>query len=433
MNRNIPNWIQGYVEYTKHMEAPDLFHMWTAIGTIAGALRGKVWIDMGYFKWKPNFFIILVAPPGIVSKSTTLGVGMSLLRELESIHFGPDSVTWQALTESFIEAQESVKDVGPMAAITIAASELGTFLDPTNREMIDVLCDLWDGRNVPWKRRTKGEGLSEIKNPWLNFLGCTTPGWLEENFPEYAIKGGFTSRTVFVYADAKRELIAYPSQRMKAFKAEFATLKRYLINDLKSISNISGEYHLSAEAFAWGEKWYAKHWNPNSNSHMDKETHGGYLARKQTHIHKTAMVLAAAISDERIITPHHLTQADFLVTQLEKQMINVFRHISDNRDALVSMQLLDIIRNMPKQEIMKKALWKVMIYRCAWDEFERCVRGLITADFVKEKTVGTAILLLLSSQDKNHASQQPDVETISHWESLAHEAEIDEASASKTD
>jgi len=418
MNRNIPNWVMGYVEYTKHMEAPDLFHMWTAIGTVAGALRGKVWIDMGYFKWKPNFFIILVAPPGIVSKSTTLGVGMSLLRELESIHFGPDSVTWQALTESFIEAQEVVKDVGPMSALTIAASELGTFLDPRNREMIDVLCDLWDGRSVPWKRRTKAEGLSEIRNPWLNFLGCTTPGWLEENFPEYAIKGGFTSRTVFVYADAKRDLIAYPSLRLAEFKQEFASLRRHLINDLRKIAVVQGEYYLTPGAFKWGEKWYAQHWEREAHEHLDRETYGGYLARKQTHIHKVAMVLAAAVSDEMVIGEGHLVQADFLVTQLEDQMINVFRHISDNRDAMLSMQMFEMIRQTDNKCVSKRDLWKQMIYRCSYEEYERAAKGLISAELIYEATAGTTILFRLPSQGKALSLQEKSDGTIAHWESL---------------
>ncbi|KKN64450.1 hypothetical protein LCGC14_0491380 [marine sediment metagenome] len=419
MNRNIPNWVMGYVEYTKHMEAPDLFHMWTAIGTVAGALRGKVWIDMGYFKWKPNFFIILVAPPGIVSKSTTLGVGMSLLRELESVHFGPDSVTWQALTESFIEAQEIVKDVGPMSALTIAASELGTFLDPRNREMIDVLCDLWDGRDVPWKRRTKAEGLSEIRNPWLNFLGCTTPGWLEENFPEYAIKGGFTSRTVFVYADAKRDLIAYPNLRLDEFKQEFATLRRHLINDLRKIAIIQGQYYLTKDAYTWGSKWYAKHWEQDAHIHLDRETYGGYLARKQTHIHKVAMVLAASVSDEMVISEGHLVQAAYLVTQLEDQMINVFRHITDNRDAMLSMQMFEMLRNTSEGSLSKKDLWKQMIYRCSYEEYERAAKGLISAELIYERTAGTTILFRLPSRGKAPSLQERSDDTIAHWESLA--------------
>jgi hypothetical protein len=413
------------------MEAPDLFHMWTAIGTIAGALRGKVWIDMGYFKWKPNFFIVLVAPPGVVSKSTTLGVGMSLLRELESIHFGPDSVTWQALTEAFVEAQEVVKDVGPMSALTIAASELGTFLDPRNREMIDVLNDLWDGRNVPWKRRTKGEGISEIRNPWLNFLGCTTPGWLEENFPEYAIKGGFTSRTVFVYADAKRDLVAYPGLRMEQFKAEFATLRRALVTDLQKIACLQGQYFLTPSAFKWGQKWYKTHWNPESHDHLDKETHGGYLARKQTHIHKVAMILAASTSNEMVLTERHLGQADFLVSQLEDQMINVFRHISDNRDAILAVQMLEMINEV--ESVSKQNLWRLMLYRSSHEEFERGLKGLLAAGFVQEYVAGTTIRFRPLLRDKGRASQLPPGEIIAHWESLAHEGSPSETAASDSE
>ena len=99
--RYAKDWLRAYVEYTRNLEAPDKFHFWSAVATIAGALRGKVWIDMGYWRWKPNFFIIFVAPPGIVAKSTTIGNGIELLREVDGIHLGPDSCTWQGITDSF--------------------------------------------------------------------------------------------------------------------------------------------------------------------------------------------------------------------------------------------------------------------------------------------------------------------------------------------
>ena len=166
MSRQLSNWLKGYLQYTRHLEAPDSLHFWAGISTVAGALRGKVWIDMGYWKWKPNFFIIYVAKPGIVAKSTTIGVGIELLREIEGIHFGPDSATWQAMTQAFAEASEVIEMPGgkhmQMSNMTLAISELGTFLNLKNSEMIDVLVDLWDGKNVPWKRATKGEGEFSI-------------------------------------------------------------------------------------------------------------------------------------------------------------------------------------------------------------------------------------------------------------------------------
>ena len=83
--RQYDNWIRAYLEYTKYLEAPDSFHFWAGVSAIAGALRGKVFFDMGYFKWKPNFFIIYVAPPGIVAKSTSMGVAMPILRKVPDI------------------------------------------------------------------------------------------------------------------------------------------------------------------------------------------------------------------------------------------------------------------------------------------------------------------------------------------------------------
>ncbi|KKK66944.1 hypothetical protein LCGC14_2958990, partial [marine sediment metagenome] len=81
--RNYDNWLSGYAEYTKHSESPDLFHFWTGVFTIAGALRRQVWIDQRYFQWTPNFYIVLVGPAGIAAKSTSLRLGTSLLRRVE--------------------------------------------------------------------------------------------------------------------------------------------------------------------------------------------------------------------------------------------------------------------------------------------------------------------------------------------------------------
>jgi len=386
--------MKAYVEYTKHLEAPDTFHLWASVATVAGALRGKCWIDMGYFKWKPNFFIVFVAPPGVVSKSTTVGVGMSMLRQVSGIHFGPDSATWQALTNSFVNATEMV-DIGggnkePMSAITIAASELGTFLDPHNREMIDVLVDLWDGRDAPWTRSTKGEGESQIENPWLNFVGCTTPAWIEGNFPEYAIGGGFTSRTVFVYAESKRHLQAYPKAHMSP---EFKSLYEALVFDLKLISGIYGEYNLTSDAKAWGERWYAKHWQAK-HSHLAGDRFGGYIARKQTHIHKLAMVIAAAQRAETVITEEDLTVADELVTALEYNLPSVFNRISDNRDAKYSAAVFAVIkteRQLPKQE-----LWRKVYHLMSNDQFELALSGVVKAGYANLTQNGDKILVTLT-------------------------------------
>jgi len=380
--RYTKNWLKAYVEYTRNLEAPDKFHFWSAVATVAGALRGKVWIDMGYWKWKPNFFIIFVAPPGIVAKSTTIGNGIELLREVDGIHFGPDSCTWQGITDSFRDSSVGypMPDGGifQMSAITIAASELGTFLDPRNREMIDLLVDLWDGRQVPWKRRTHGEGESEVINPWLNFIGCTTPSWVTDNFPEYAIGGGFVSRTIFVYGEHKRHLMAYPSRAHDA--KEVKEIKQLLIKDLQEIALLSGEFQLTEDAFEWGTHWYEKHWSAIP-AHLKDERMGGYLARKQTHMHKLAMVLSASQRSDLTINHVDLEIAESLVASLEYDMPRIFSNVSDNQDAKQSAALLTVVR--AEKKITRQELWRRVFHLMSASSFDQAVQGLINAGYVK--------------------------------------------------
>src|SRR6516162_7064350 len=136
MARKFANWLKAYTHYTRDSESPTSFHFWTGVATSAGALRRRVWIDMRKFQWTPNFYVILVGPPGVAAKSTSISMGMSLLTQVPSIRFGPESMTWQALAKDLEDAIEYVewtrpsgaKELVKMSCLTIQIGELGTFL-----------------------------------------------------------------------------------------------------------------------------------------------------------------------------------------------------------------------------------------------------------------------------------------------------------------
>jgi hypothetical protein len=319
------------VEYTKHSEAPDAFHFWTAVSVVAGALRRRVWIDQRHFQWTPNFYIVFVGPPGVIAKSTSAHIGFSLLKQVDGIKFGPQSLTWQGLTVALEEAVELVQMPAddaliPMSCLTISISELGTFLKPKDTELIDVMVDLWDGQIRTWEHRVKtgDKPSTRIVNPWMNIIGCTTPAWLRANFPAYMIEGGLTSRCIFVYGDAKRQFTAYLSEAIES--KEHKAMASMLVEDLKQIAAIAGEYELSREAIEWGTSWYIRHWT-NRPKHLTSDRYGGYVARKQTHMHKLAMVIAAAQRNTRLITVEDLTAAERLVSAQEVDLQKVFNTI----------------------------------------------------------------------------------------------------------
>ena len=344
MTRNFDDWLAAYLAYSSFSEAPKRFRFWCGVSALAGALRRRVWLDMAYFQWTPNFFIVLVAPPGIVNKTTTAGVAMNLLRSVPGIRFGPDVCTWQSLVKSLSESQEqfTINGHDPITAaeITMESGELGNLVNPHDREMVDLLVTLWDGRKI-FSKTTKMSGSETIEHPWINIIACTTPSWIAGNFPEYMVGGGFTSRCVFVYAETKEKYIAYPSLQVPS---DLRETERRLIQDLEGISiRLAGPYRLLPSTVTWGEAWYKYHYE-HRPAGLDDDRFGGYIARKQTHIHKLAMVLAASQRDELVLTAEDLEAANAMVTDLEADMPLVFARIGRSEQASQADRLVQLVR-----------------------------------------------------------------------------------------
>ncbi len=386
-NRYFKDWLQAFIEYSKFGEAPTHMYFWSGVSAIAGALRRKVWIDQAYFKWHCNQYIILVAPPGIVAKSTTAGTAMNLLRLVPGIKFGPDVVTWQALVDAFEEATETFVYADlhwPMSAITIESSEFGNLLNPQDKDMVDLLVSLWDGKQGNFEKKTKHSGSNKIENPWINLIACTTPSWIAGNFPEYMIGGGFTSRCLFVYADKKARYVAYPGLHVPK---NLSDTQNKLVHDLEYISmNLAGEYKLTPAAIKFGEEWYKKHYN-GKGPELDDDRFGGYIARKQTHIHKVAMCLAASASDDMVISDEFLSIADQMITDLEVDMPFVFSKIGRTEVSVNTERLVTYIEKKGRVAY-PEAYRYIHAHFPSFRDFEDIVAGCIRAGLLKLEQVG---------------------------------------------
>jgi len=377
MTRHFHDWLQAYVDYTSYTEAPTHMHFWSGVSAVAGALRRRVWISQFEFEWYPNFYIILVAPPGVVAKSTTADISMKLLRQVPGIKFGPDITSWPSLIEAFEESTEAfdiAQEWHVMSPLTLVSSELGNLVDPNDRKLINVLIDLWDGKTGRIKKRTKNAGQNEIENPWINLIACTTPTWIAENVQEHMLGGGFISRCIFVFADKKRKHVPYLDE---AIPDNVKRTREKLVQDLEKISLLAGEYKISEEARRWGRSWYEQH-SSAAHAHLEKERFGGYLARKQTHIHKLAIVLAAANRNELVITAEDLSTAHSMVTDLEAEMAKAFSQVGQSETALYARKLVAFVaarRVVPYAE----ALRHVQPHFPRLRDFEEILDGCVKA------------------------------------------------------
>jgi hypothetical protein len=391
--RYLDDWLQAFVEYSSFGEAPLKMLFWTGVSTIAGALRRRVWIDQKYFQWLPNFYVIFVAPPGIVSKSTTANIGMNLLRALQGIKFGPDVITWQALITSLSKATTSEADPQapgefmPMSAVTFCSDELGNLLNPQDDNLVSALITLWDGKQGDFRKETKTSGNDQIENPWCNIIGCTTPSWISKSFPEYMIEGGFISRCVFIYEEQKRQLVPYVDE---VVPPNFEEMRGKLIHDLEMISMMFGEYKITPEARAWGKAWYDRHWT-NRPSNLTGSQFSGYMARKQTHMHKLAMVLAASESDATEIRSKHLEAAYGIITSVEKDMPRVFARIGQNDITRASFEIVSLVEANPG--ISQVDLFRQLFRTLSYKDFESALSGAINAGHIQSRQEGNTIVL----------------------------------------
>lgn len=374
MSRNFADWITAYVKYASVTEAPRRMHFWSAVGTVAGALRRRVWIDMRRFTWYPSFYIVFVGPPGIVAKSTTIDISTDLLKQVPGVKFGPNAITWQALVTAFAAASESFEynaEWIPMSPLTLVASELGSLLNLQDRDMVNLLIELWDGKKK-YEKITKMSGNDTVEAPWINLQAGTTPHWIADNMPQGMIGGGLSSRCIFVYGDTKEKYIAYVDEHVGS---DDSATREKLIQDLEQIAMLCGPFTIDAGAREWGQAWYERFWK-DAASRMDDQMLEGYAARKQTHMHKTAMVLSASRSDDLIITKGDLELANVMLEDIEKDMPRVFSKIGRSEDSLQAERFIDFVTR--KGEIPYAEAYKMIhIYFPDFRDFEGILEGAV--------------------------------------------------------
>lgn len=384
--RKLTNWLESYLKYTEGTEAPRIMHTFAGVSALAGALRRKVWIDQVRFKWYPSMYIVMVADPGISTKSTTADLAMNLLRAVPGIKFGPDNVTWQSLVQSFAGSCESFEynqEWWPMSAITLVASEFGSLMNLADHDMVNLFITLWDGRDR-YEKQTKLSGSDVVEAPWINMLACTTPSWLSTNMDSLSTAGGLTSRTIYVFAEKKENYIAYLDEHAPL---ELDTLKANLIHDLEYISiKLTGPFTISTSARAWGRTWYKDLWE----NHYHKEAADwlkGYIARKQTHLHKLAMVLSVSHSDSLVIEEADLRLADSLLLEVETDLEKVFSKIGKSENAIAAEKFIDYVNEVG--DCAYEDAYKVVHqYFPNFRDFEGILTGAVRSGRVEMRAAG---------------------------------------------
>lgn len=366
--RLLPDWIQAYMAYTAESQSPDEYHLWTALSTIAGAIRRKAFFDMSYFLLYPNQYMVLVGPAGRCKKSTAMRIGREMLRETPGCNFSSDSTTRERL---ILDLAQTYAD--GHSSMTAYSSEFASLLTSSGMDMVVFLTDIYDCP-IEWSHRTKMGGTNKIKAPWLNLLGATTPDWIARSLPLDTVGIGLTSRIIFVYQDTPRIRDPFPK-----LSAEQVQLKELLIKDMSVIAQITGEYEFDAAADKLYREWDMKRQaNPNP---IDDPRLNGYYERKPMHVIKVAMLIAASRTNELVMTTDHLEQAFAMLEHIEPRMRSVFASVGKNPLTYDLEQVMGAIVAHP--EISYRELLRMFKHSVRKDELDEVLNTLVMGGYIK--------------------------------------------------
>lgn len=337
--RQLPSWIDGFMEYTQQIWTIDPFRRWTAICAIAGALERKVWVRSQGSNIYPNLYVFLVGPPAI-GKTRPIEVCEQLWQQSlnETHHIAKVSLTKASFIDELSAANRVVHALDPATynSLLVASKELKALLPEYDRDFLGMLTFLYDGVRYDEKRRGNPEPVV-IERPVVNLIGACTSAFLLETLPDVAWNDGFLSRVIIIHRDivAERELDLLQEEREGTHP-----LAKALIHDMRLIGEQIGKIPFERDAAVALSKWHADKSNRPVHPRLQH-----YNSRRSFNAIKLCMISAV---DRNVpsVELQDVTSATEWLQEAEVEMANMFLSFRAGSDTQVISDAHHWLRTM---------------------------------------------------------------------------------------
>ena len=329
------DWIEMYLEYTRHQVSPEIYHRWVALGVLGAAMERRVWLTRGYEElrvYPGQLMVVLVGRSALQKKTTACNLGTKMLKHLPGWLFNPlpKKTSPQQLLHDLARVDEDGSplaypgEAGPKlvgrrvnSSGFINAGELATFFstDSWNEMLAATINDLNDAESG--KREVKfRKWKAELWNPIVGMVGAVTPKGIAEELPKAARTAGFFGRVLWVYSastdrkNALTELIP-----------ENVALKKRLREGISQIAAQYGPFQYTKQGKKWFEDWYDEyHAELTRQDQLGVLDTSGYWGRKDAHLLRVAMCCTASRTwgAERFLRREDLQRAAGYLREIEK-------------------------------------------------------------------------------------------------------------------
>lgn len=396
--------IRAHLAANDRTEPPQLFHIWSAISLISACMGRHLVLETGIGTVYGNQFVLLVGPPG-TRKGTAMKLAKRVLKVAKTeVKFAPDDTSGQRQglisamkgdskdglddfpDASQIEADDF--DLGDMLNNTpicadpvnkhvmfAFAPEFGSFLGQNSLDFTRFLIKMWDGDDYFYKLRKSSDIL---ESPLLSLLGATTSQEIVTLLPPEAIGQGFMSRCVLVYQPFHRQRIRIDKARIDH------SYDDYIAGVYNNVwYNMRGAMTLAESAGNALEIACGRDHKLSDNRFLF------YLERRETHLLKLSMALAAADGSMEI-TESHVLEAEAILSYTEILMPDALGEYGLSPLALAKQKLLEFLRHA-KEPVSRNILWAVMSKDMRLIDFEQTLAQLQTASKITQVSTNQGI------------------------------------------
>lgn len=349
------DWIEKYTKWSMQRSplSPKHFHQNVALTLAAGAIAGRVYLQLPHEMIYPNLYTLIISKTTVFGKTTTF----NRAREIIKLTMHDKVIREIATPESLIEmlSGKEPKDYDELDADEQAfwdnaakwqgrrlfmLDEAGRLFNVMKRDynsdLADIIMALYDPSGDPVSRRTRKRGSESIKTYALSCLFATTPAgirsalntsdswisgfWVRWNF---VAEQHMTPWNESVYSDPPKEIIE-PLKRLSN-----ATLDKY--NDTPYSMKFEGKL-----LKAFNETTRAIR---EQIDQMDDEQLHGMLGRLPIAHLKASMIYA-------------LLEADGQIPTVQLKHWEMSKHFAEGwrRDAEVVRELASKSEQMRKEE-----------------------------------------------------------------------------------
>ena len=360
--------IRDYLDMIEHghfrneplTDAPTQFHLATIVSVMGTILGRSTFFRIGGKRIYPNLWTVLVAKSSVFRKSTSISLGLDLLRQISSDKILPSEFSLEKLIQVLEKTPEGIFHIDEFCHF------FSQFYRSYMSGGIGFFLQLYETDTIIRRELISGSYL--LENPCISILSGTTFEGISSSLKESEIRTGLLPRFCFVAVTRKDREVLLPDSISYSKKSQLVSL----LNNIRTRWETPTSFEITDEARRAYEKDVV-------SLQSDTSDLVPFMTRLSIVWLKIAIILAASEGRSKIETKDIVASGE-LVKVFQSSIAYTYSYITWTPFQEKRRKVLDILTAttdwVPRTELLRKT-------RMSSSELNSVITTLMDEDLIE--------------------------------------------------